>query len=314
MHAIRGVGGVVLLCVCLIPALVFSQNLVWHDTVVMADLKKLFLKGTSLVKFSLNQDLEYSLTCSNQMLINRSQQPNLCQLSLLQHARLQSTLNGSTRLRIISSFVHDLGYETLFDSISRFQPDENTLTTRAEVKITRNFLFSVFSQVTTRLFNSYIYSTGQTGKVARSLTGSFCTPMVWTFSAGFGWTVPDFFTLGFGLSSGKFTYVRNKAIFDQPGVPSFYGVPKNKNHTIEYGLSLHMLIDHEFKKRVHWNCDMLVFKNYLKPTDLVMTNLVGIRIGKFITTSFRSNVTYESAVTRKVQIENIISLGLSFHL
>jgi len=58
---------------------------------------------------------------------------------------------------------------------------------------------------------------------------------------------------------------------------------------------------------------LLIFKNYLKPVDLVLDNLVGIRINKFLKTSIRTHVTYESAVSRNLQIENMVSVGFGFN-
>ena len=234
------------------------------------------------------------------------------EVMLLQHFRYQSAISIETGFKFISSFVQDLGIDCLIDSIWRFQPDENTMITRAEYNLTRHLLFSLFSQMTTRLFNTWVYSTGQNGNRCRALNGSFLTPLVWTFSGGLAWTVPGYATLGFGVTSGKITWVRNREIYDQLKVSSFYGVPEGKNHTFEFGLSMHMLVDHDFKSRVHWNCDLLVFKNYLKPVDLTLTSQVGIKINKFMKTNIRTHVSYESAVSKMLQVENLVTLGISF--
>ncbi|MEI7662360.1 MAG: hypothetical protein WCK34_09190 [Bacteroidota bacterium] len=210
--------------------------------------------------------------------------------------------------------MHDLGIQYFFDSISRFQPDESTLVTRLEYSLTGHLVFSAFSQFTTRIFNTYSYETDQAGISFKMHNESFLTPLRWTFSAGFGWTYPRFATITIGLASGKFTYIRDKGIFDQRKVTVFYGIPKGKNHLIEYGLSFHLLIDRNFKDRVRWNCDMMMFKNYNKPVDLVMKNLIGIRINKYFKTGVQTNVSYESAASRALQVENIISLGFTINL
>ena len=307
-------GAVVLLCACLTSSQTTGQNLVWKDTVLLAGLTQLADSGSRLIKFRITQDLEYSITGANMLFLHWQHEPNTNQVSLFQHLKYQSQINNDCNFKIVNSFVHDLGIQCFFDSISRFQPDENTLDTRLEVRLTKNFTFSVFSTLTTRLFNAYNYATDHTGNLCKTLNASFLTPMIWTFSAGLGWTAPRFATFSFGLSSAKLTYIHNKAIFDQLKVPAFYGVPKNKNHLFEYGLSMHLLLDRNFKNRVHWNCDVLLFKNYKKPIDLVMNNLVGIRINKFLKTSIQTNLYYESAVSRNLQLENVISMGFCFIL
>ena len=108
--------------------------------------------------------------------------------------------------------------------------------------------------------------------------------------------------------------ILDQSVFDRLKVTRFYGVPREKSHLFEYGLSMHMLLDHDFTGRVHWNCDMQVFKNYHKPVDLVMTSLVGIKLTRLLRTSIRTYVSYDSDVSRNLRVENVISLGVCFNL
>ena len=178
----------------------------------------------------------------------------------------------------------------------------------------RNLIFSAVSQLTTRLFNAHAFGANATGNPGIARSTSFLTPLIWTFSAGLGWTLPRFATLTCGLASAKLTYVRDKKIFDQLKGAEFYGVGKEHNPLFEYGLSLHLLIDRDLNTRVHWNCDLLLFKNYRKPVDLELKNRVGIRISRYLKTTIQSHISYESAVTRTLQVENTVSLGFSINL
>ncbi len=305
-------GFVVVVGLILVPSIAFAQPKVWFDSMAVVNLGCLAPPGTRMVSFRVLQDVDYSISCSGQFFCNRPHERNLREVMLLQHFRYQSAISSETRFKIVNSVVQELGIECFIDSITRFQPDENTMITRAEYSVTRHLLFSLFSQMTTRLFNTYVYSVTQNGNRCRALNGSFLTPLLWTFSGGLAWTVPGYATLDFGATSGKITWVRDRGIYDQLKVASFYGVPKGKNHAFEFGLSMHMLVDHDFKNRFHWHCDLLLFKNYLKPVDLTLTNQVGININKFIKTSIRTHVTYESTVSKTLQVENLITLGFSF--
>jgi hypothetical protein len=307
-------GGVLLACICLMPIGLFGQNLVWRDSLILVSLGQLTAPDSDLVKFRIDQDLEYSLTFSNMLLLNRKEGPNINQVSVLHHLKYESRFNKDRKIKIVNSFVHDLGLQCIFDSLSRFEPDENTLDTRLEFRLLENFNLSVFSRLSTRFFNSYVYITDQAGKSCKTRNESFFTPLLMTISAGFNWVVPRFARVSFGLSSSKLTYILNKGIFDRINVPFFYGVPRGKNHLLEFGLSLHVLIDHDLSERIHWSSDVLLFKNYLKPVDLVLDNQVGIRINKFLKTSIKTQISYESEVSRNLQIENMISLGFYFSL
>jgi hypothetical protein len=235
-------------------------------------------------------------------------------VSLVHQLKYKTQYTSSGIIKISNCFIHFLGGQCFFDSISRFHPDENTLDTRIEMRLGKNLTFNFFSSLTTRLFNSYSYFTDQSGNLLKTLNASFLTPLLWTFSTGLGWNFPQLGTLSLGLSAARFTWIRNREVFNQQNIMAFYGVPKEKNHSIEYGFSFHLLVDKDFMNRVHWNCDVLIFKNYERPVDLIMKNLIGIRINKFVKTSIQTRLFYESTVSKSIQFENMVFLGFYFNL
>jgi hypothetical protein len=258
------------------------------------------------------QDLEYSFTFTNLMLLNWQHGSNDNQLSIFQYVKYRSILNNDRNFTFSTTFVHNLGIQLFFDSIYRFQPDENTLDARLDFRIHKNLNISVLSSLSTRLFNAYDYSTDQTGNLLKTLNSSFLTPLLCTFSAGLGWAIPKLGKFSLGLSAGKFTLIRNRKIYEELGVSEFYGVSIERNSLFEYGLSLHLLFDKKFLNRIQWNCDVLIFKNYQKPIDLVMKNMVGLRINKYLKTSIQTRLFYEKEISKDVQIENLISIGFYF--
>jgi hypothetical protein len=310
-----GKGGcLVLLYVCLLSAIAGGQNLVWKDTMVLVALQNPSDSGISLVQFRFTQDMEYAFTCSNLLMLNWQKGDGVGQLAMQQLVKYQSKLNYSRNFTISTSFIHSLGIQFFFDSISRFQPDENTLDTRMELKLRKNLTFTFHSNLTTRLFNGYDYSSDQGGTLLRTINSAFLTPLLGTFSAGFGWTVPRLGTFSLGLSAAKLTVVVNRDVFDQQDIMEFYGVPKEKGHWFEYGFSMHVMVDKDILKRVHWNCDLLIFKNYQKPIDLVVRNLIAIRLNKMLKATIQTRICYEKEVSENIQVENLFSLGLYFNL
>jgi hypothetical protein len=307
-------GELVLMGAWLFSAIGVGQNLVWHDSTVLLRLQNPIEPGATLVKFRFTQELEYSVTLSNMLFLNWHKGNGSNQAAFLHRVNYRSKLNHSGNFSISASFNHILGIQFFFDSISRFQPDENTLDTRIEIRLRKNIAFSVLSNLTTRLFNGWDYSSDQTGNLIRTLNSSFLTPLVCTFSAGLGWTFSGWGSVNLGVSAAKFTLVRNSAIYDETGVTDFYGVPKDRKFLFEYGMTLHLLIDRNFLNRVQWNCDVLIFKNYEMPVDLVLKNLVGIRINKFLKTTIQTRFFYEEETSKNFQIENLVTLGFYFLL
>jgi hypothetical protein len=307
-------GELVLMGTWLFSVIGAGQNLVWQDSVVLLRFRNPIDPGVTLVKFRFTQELEYSFTLSNMLFLNWSQGNGSNQAAVLHHFKYRSKLNHSGNLSISASFNHILGIQCFFDSISRFQPDDNTLDTRIEIRLRKNVTFSVLSNLTTRIFNAWDYSSDQTGNLIRTLNSSFLTPLLCTFSAGVGWTFPGWGTINLGMSAGKFTLVRNSAVYDEMGVTEFFGVPKDRKFLFEYGMTLHLLIDRNFLNRVQWNCDVLIFKNYEMPVDLVLKNLVGIRINKFLRTTIQTRFFYEEETSKNFQVENLVTVGFYFLL
>jgi hypothetical protein len=74
------------------------------------------------------------------------------------------------------------------------------------------------------------------------------------------------------------------------------------------------MIEKDILKKLHWNFDLLLFKNYNTPPDMILKNLFGLRINRFLKTSLQTRIFYEEKLSRQLQFENILSVGLNLHL
>ena len=79
-------------------------------------------------------------------------------------------------------------------------------------------------------------------------------------------------------------------------------------------MSFQLLIDKDLFKFLHWNCDLLLFKNYHAPVDLTLKNLFGFKISKLLRSNINTNILFEEKVSKHLQLENLISIGFNFHL
>jgi len=287
---------------------------VWTDSVILVNLIPNAASGQTLIKSRLTQEWEFTVTCSNLSYVNWQHDKNVSQLTFLQNLKYRSKFENKHHLLITQYFEHSLGLQLFFDSLSKFQIDDNSLDTRIEFAINKSLTVSFLSHISTRLFNGFDYEPDTSGNLLRTLNSSFLTPLLWTFSGGMGWTVPRFFSIHLGLSGAKLTYVRDKKIYENLGLPSFYGVDRDNDYLFEYGLSMQLVIDKEFCSWMHWDCDILIFKEQEKPPDLILKNRIGVRINKFLKTTIQTRIYYEEAVSKKVQMENIIAIGFYLRL
>jgi len=265
-------------------------------------------------KIKYEEELDYSFSFSSYLFLNWHHDKNANQLLLLQNLKYKFSLPGDSLVRFSGSFIHNLGLQSFIDSLTKIQIDDNTLNTRFDIRIHKNLNLSINSILTSRFMNGYDYSVDDSGRIVKILNSSFCTPLLWTFSGGFSIKWQGFGSLNLGVSTAKLTYIRDKSIFGKQKVTKYYGVPEGKDHVFEYGLSLQFLADKEFFKRIRWNCDLLVFKNYTAPVDVTLKNNFGIRINRFLKASIQTRIFYEETVSRSIQLENLVTFGFYVHL
>jgi hypothetical protein len=258
--------------------------------------------------------LDYSFTVSNFLFLNWCRELASNQVLLQQNLKYQFMLGDENAISLSGCFDHDLGLQSYFDSLTKVNLDENTLTARVELSL-RHGISCVFTSVlATRLLDGFDYSVDDSGTLVRLLNSSFLTPLTGTFSLGMGFRVKNTGTLNVGISSAKLTYIRDSGIFRIRKTEEFFGVSRGKCCRLEYGLSLQFLADRDLFRRVHWNCDLLFFKNYHAPVDVAFRNLVGIRINSFLKASIQTRVFYEEKISKNLQLENMVSIGFYFHL
>lgn len=283
------------------------------DTLVYLTSKDSLKSGNVPARKQFTRELEYSFNFNDLLLINWLHDNNVNQLMGQHNLKYRMMADGKD-FSISVLFVHNLGIQYYFDSITKVYLDDNTLITKIDLRIRKKFSLVLISNLTSRFLNGFDYSVDDSGKQVVTLNSALLTPLIWTFSCGFGINWKEFGSLNFGISGGKLTYIYETKIFSIRHITEYWAVPAGKNSLIEYGLSLQFLVNKEFLKRVHWDCDLLLFKNYNTPVDLNLKNLIGIRINKFLKTSIQTRVFYEEKVSKNLQLENLVSLGFFFHL
>jgi hypothetical protein len=267
-----------------------------------------------LIRGILTQDLAYYLSFSASRYDPGGSGNSRNILILLQSLKYRVQYKKDSILSFLNSITHDLGGQFFCDSIAQIHPDETTLATRLVCNPKKFLNLSFTSDLTSCLINNYSFDTDQNGKLHRTPTCSFLTPLVLTFSLGFGHSWPGSFDLNFGVTSAKLTWIRNRNIPGAQNSQSFYGVPKGKRYLFEYGLSFRFLADKDVCGKIHWNCDLLLFKNFLSCMDVSLKNILTLKLGKFIRTSIQTKILYGEKTGKNFRIENNVDIGLAVTL
>lgn len=291
-----------------------GQNLMLHDSIVLMKIEDPANPGISLVKYRFTQDAAYSLTTSGLLFFNHENDDKANNITLLQNLKYQSLITNGKKLRLTGSWQHDLGVKYYFDSITTFNPDANSLDVKLEVRQWKNSSIFWALRLTTRIFNAYDFETDISGSTRKVLKSSFLTPMICLFSAGVAWKNPRIAEFNIGLSGGKATWIRDKTIYSRLGVGEFYGVREDQRLRLEFGLVLQVLVDQDFFKRIHWNCDLQLFKDQSKPPDVILKNRISVKITRIFKATMQTRLDYDEDVSRKVQVENLITVGFGIQL
>ena len=196
-------------------------------------------------------ELDYSLATNGLLLVNWVHDNKASQVSACQNLRFQCQLQNNRNVRVTNTFVHNLGIQHFFDSTTRVNIDDNTLTTRVDIRISGRFNYAFDSRITSRLMNGFDLRVNDSGDFVKILNSSFLTPLICTLSTGLGYGWDNFGTINLGISAVKLTYILNRQIFGIRGTTNYYGIEKGKDHLFEYKLSFQVMIDKDLLKMLH---------------------------------------------------------------
>jgi hypothetical protein len=291
-----------------------SQELSMKEMIARYLLRNSFKIGSLPGKIRFTDEMDYSLTANGFILVNWLLDDKVNQVNAFQNLKYHCSLQNDKTFMFSGTFAHSLGFQHYFDSITKVNIDDNNITARLDIKIDGRIVFTINSIISSRLLNGFDYLSTDSGTQIRVLNSSFLTPLIWTMSFGIGYIWKDLGSATLGISSGKLTSILNKQIFSIRGITSYYGIEQGKTHLLEYGFTFQFLIDKDIFRIFHWDCDLLLFKNYDSPVDLTFKNLFGLRINKFFKATLQTRICYEEKLCKHLQFENLLSVGVYFHL
>jgi hypothetical protein len=263
-------------------------------------------------QFTLTENFTYALSFNNFLKWERKNKASSL-IALSQDVFYKLTREKKHNLTFCFSFRHQLGFQYIPDSIINKTIDETILSTKSSLAFIKNIHFSLTTDATMPLLNSYYLSyNDSTGLKEKILNEGFLTPFECTLSGGLVFVWEKLGTITIGLSSARLVYVHNKAVFNDMNNNIFHGVGKNKKYHIEYGLSTELTLFKEFGNFIKWNCDIKAFKNFNMPVDLNIRNEISFILGKHVKSSIQTKFNYEQQVSKSPLFENIVTIGLYF--
>lgn len=301
--------------VCFLATLAgHSQGLILREKLAGSLFSGSFPLGSVPARTRYNGEFDYTLSANGLILVNRLNDDRPDQVNVFQNLKYRCFLHDDKTFRFTATFIHNLGFQHYFDSITRINLDDDNLSLRLDFMINDKASVMLLSNFTSRLTKGFDYMTTDSGNQVRILSSSFLTPLIWTASFGINCVLKNFGWVNLGLSAFKLTSILNKGVFAGGRIVKYYGIEQGSTHLLEYGVSLQVQIDRNISQLLHWDCDLILFKNYNSQVDLTLKNLIGLKINRYLKASLQTRVLYEEERCKHLQMENLLSVGFYLHL
>lgn len=304
--------GVGLLWLMLPECVTYGQQLVTRSG-LLRDLGTLCDTGSSNYYLRFSPTLTYSLNSSFSKLVNPLPGAMADHLFLTHELRCNAMAEDPGMIRITATLFHQLGLQSFFDSITRLQSDESSLTTRIDFHLFRKISINISLSCTTRLFNQYEEVDSDSGHVKRLTTG-FLSPLFCLFSAGMCFPLAGYGKVIVGIPAVRLTFIGNHDVFIVGREESRFGVPPSRSTAFEYGLSLEVGIERRLARRLAWTFDLRLFKDTRNPVDLRLQNNLSVNITRYLKGALQTRIFYQESVSKAMRMENLLSLGFCINL
>lgn len=169
----------------------------------------------------------------------------------------------------------------------------------------RNIKKSASAQLSSQKFNSI----NADNKMIQS---ALLSPAEVIFALGMNIRLKSSGKIECGIGSLKLTWIDKKMLYDLQQVEELHGVPRNKSHKLEGGISLQTQWQKLLAKNITWENKSLIFSSFTEPgmPNLELRNDFLLKSGKSFQTTIRSIYTYNKNKWPPASFGGEIALGV----
>jgi hypothetical protein len=238
------------------------------------------------------------------------------------HTRDQSTravckLNASSRLAFELKYQRSkIAFETsitdetsaivFFDSTLEKKNDLLRIKISAENNSSKKIVKkSASALLSTQKFNSVKVD-------SKVINSAFLSPAEVIFAMGMNIKLKSSGKIECGIGSLKLTWIDKKALYELHKTQELHGVPRNKTHKLEGGISFQTQWQRLISKNITWENKSLIFSSFNEPgvPNLELRNDFLLKSGKSIQTTVRSIYTYNKNKWPPASFGGEIALGV----
>lgn len=211
-----------------------------------------------------------------------------------------------TNTTVEASITDETSATILFDSTLEKQNDLLRVKISAEKNTAKEGIKkSATAQLSTQKFNSIKAD-------SKIITSAFLSPAEVIFALGMNIKLKSSGKIECGIGSLKLTWIDRKALYELHKVEELHGIPRNKTHKLEGGISLQTQWQKLIAKNITWENKSLIFSSFNQPgiPNLELRNDFLLKSGKSIQTTVRSIYTYNKSKWPPASFGGEIALGV----
>ena len=199
-----------------------------------------------------------------------------------------------------------LGFQNA-TSFSRFRKidDRFDLTSKYTKALSQKWYAGLLFNFYTQLLAGYDYSTEPNQKIS-----SFMTPGKLLISPGFDFRPGTRFSLFLSPATVRWIFKRDPAFLNV----SKFGVDSAKKANMELGAFLTARYVAPFTRWATYTGRLDLFSNYRRNpqnVDLLMNNLLTLKFTKYLATNISLDLIYDDDVLKRLQLKEILGVGLT---
>jgi len=163
-------------------------------------------------------------------------------------------------------------------------------------------------RIRTQFDKGFNYGAGEDGTDV--LISNFMAPGYFSQDAGLAYIPSSKFTFEAGLGLQQ-TFIRDRSLAET------YGLEEGERFRSEAGFTLGSSFEANIAENLKFSTSINTFTNVsrsIKSSDVYFSNKLSGRVNDFMTTSLSLDLVYDDDFSNRVQVAQVLSLGISFDL
>jgi hypothetical protein len=162
----------------------------------------------------------------------------------------------------------------------------------------------------TQFAKGYTYSKDSLDQEIRTLSSTSFAPAYVLLSVGMDYRPTDYFSIFISPLTERWVIVTN----DSLSSVGAYGVDPGKKSINEIGAFVSAKFNKEIAKNIIYTSRLDLFSNYKnnpQNVDLYFTNILAMKVNKFITANVALDLLYDDDAIRRLQVRQLLGIGFS---